>query len=519
MANLNFDDDQRDDINDDEDDSSDDSPSPIEVPEAASSPESAQAAPAAPLNPMLQSYLKSRMELQAAQQQAKQNQLGTGLTAALVQLGHGISRAPGETNLDAVKELAKNDEAPVKEFLQRKAASQEAFQEEKNLEDNDPESDTAKRLRQIYTPMFIKAGLNPNSLDGLNARQIREYAQNPLEFTMKQKTLEASKQATNQARLEAAQERAAAAQEKAQKAAYEKVDKSLQSLRGDPEAINAAKNMGFIKNAKDLIDAYPNPDTMPPQQVTLLMSELGKISSGGVAGEATLHELEPNTGAMWLASKKNQLFNGTSGANAGAFINEAKKYLKGLDKTNAGIINERNGRILNANKHLLGDEGYRTLQESYNHKRAFSDDDESKAAAPHGGKYPPGSTLKVKGKLYKVGADGDSLIPAYAEGGAVKSDSDDSPKIDPKKAKEMEAGANESGWQPEQWKKNLKEGLHFSEGGVVPGKAPFKGNDHKNDIVPIVASSGEFIIPNNIMESNDPGEEAKKFINRYLGKE
>lgn len=50
-----------------------------------------------------------------------------------------------------------------------------------------------------------------------------------------------------------------------------------------------------------------------------------------------------------------------------------------------------------------------------------------------------------------------------AEGGDVKSAPDKGPAIDPDKAKQMQEGATESGWQPETWKKNLG----FSDGGQV----------------------------------------------------
>lgn len=40
---------------------------------------------------------------------------------------------------------------------------------------------------------------------------------------------------------------------------------------------------------------------------------------------------------------------------------------------------------------------------------------------------------------------------------------DKGPKIDPEKARQMQAGATESGWQPERWKTNLYEGLGFSK--------------------------------------------------------
>lgn len=45
---------------------------------------------------------------------------------------------------------------------------------------------------------------------------------------------------------------------------------------------------------------------------------------------------------------------------------------------------------------------------------------------------------------------------------------DDVPEADPKKAKEVQQGATESGWRPAEWKKNLKAGLGLWDGGKVP---------------------------------------------------
>ncbi len=75
----------------------------------------------------------------------------------------------------------------------------------------------------------------------------------------------------------------------------------------------------------------------------------------------------------------------------------------------------------------------------------------------------------------------------YAQGGGV----DDVPEPDPKKAKEMEAGATQSGWQPEQWGKNLKEGLGLSAGGKVNSpKGPFHVVVREHDYKPFERRPG-----------------------------
>lgn len=61
-------------------------------------------------------------------------------------------------------------------------------------------------------------------------------------------------------------------------------------------------------------------------------------------------------------------------------------------------------------------------------------------------------------------------------------------------------------------------GLPFSEGGPVPGKAPVAGDSPKNDNVPAVLSPGEVVIPRSIMNSSEPGEAAKAFVEALMQK-
>lgn len=88
------------------------------------------------------------------------------------------------------------------------------------------------------------------------------------------------------------------------------------------------------------------------------------------------------------------------------------------------------------------------------------------------------TTLKHKDGHFMVIAHG-ALKPEmrqaldglpFAKGGKVKKMADGGtvPEPDPKKAKEMQDGATQSGWQPEKWTKNLKEGLGFKNGGEIP---------------------------------------------------
>lgn len=58
----------------------------------------------------------------------------------------------------------------------------------------------------------------------------------------------------------------------------------------------------------------------------------------------------------------------------------------------------------------------------------------------------------------------------------------------------------------------------MKDGGVVPGKAKVEGDSLKNDVVPAKLSPGEVVIPRSVMESKNPGEAAKAFVEKLHGK-
>lgn len=73
--------------------------------------------------------------------------------------------------------------------------------------------------------------------------------------------------------------------------------------------------------------------------------------------------------------------------------------------------------------------------------------------------------LKEKAPELKMAEGGQTPKPSPSKG----------PYIDPNKAKQIEDSANESGWQPGRWKKNLKEGLGLAKGGQIESGAAASG--------------------------------------------
>ena len=59
----------------------------------------------------------------------------------------------------------------------------------------------------------------------------------------------------------------------------------------------------------------------------------------------------------------------------------------------------------------------------------------------------------------------------------------------------------------------------YKQGGTIPGKAPVKGDSVKNDIVPIMASPGEIVIPKSILEGKNAPSKAAEFVAAELARQ
>lgn len=55
-------------------------------------------------------------------------------------------------------------------------------------------------------------------------------------------------------------------------------------------------------------------------------------------------------------------------------------------------------------------------------------------------------------------------------------------------------------------------------GKKIPGKAKYKGNDYRNDTVPMELEEGGIVLPKSVMESKNPHWEAHKFVSAIMAK-
>jgi hypothetical protein len=73
--------------------------------------------------------------------------------------------------------------------------------------------------------------------------------------------------------------------------------------------------------------------------------------------------------------------------------------------------------------------------------------------------------------------------------------------------------------KPEEAKKVVKDGKNpIKEGEKIPGKPKYPGNDYRNDVVPKKLDEGGVVIPNEVMQSDDPAGNAYKFVMATLAK-
>lgn len=72
---------------------------------------------------------------------------------------------------------------------------------------------------------------------------------------------------------------------------------------------------------------------------------------------------------------------------------------------------------------------------------------------------------------------------------------------------------------PGKAKEVAKEGKNpLKEGEKIPGKPKVKGNSYENDVVPKKLKEGGVVIPNSIMQSEDPAGQAAEFVKKLVEK-
>lgn len=252
-------------------------------------------------NPVLKQYLQDKLQLRQAQAQAKQNQEATGLTSALVQLSHGLARAPGSADLSAVQAMAKNDNAPITNALAQQSLGDTIAKSERADEVGD-------KMRPVYKKLLEKAGYGGMDLDDMDADEMKQYLQNPAEFADKmQERREASEQRASIANA-AAQDRADKQRDANDHRDQKEADKMAAALKADLDPNGGrAGNMGKNQARVDAADRLEgllkqtggNPDR---RQIEELAIGAQNMLANGNGSAEQVKQLVPSS--AWGDAKK-----------------------------------------------------------------------------------------------------------------------------------------------------------------------------------------------------------------------
>jgi hypothetical protein len=166
-----------------------------------------------------------------------------------------------------------------------------------------------------------------------------------------------------------------------QGAAMQTTSSMLESARGNPAVAQAEKDLYAADKAKGLANLYGDPNKLNPAMVNLLVSEVGKIASGGVPSMHELEGLTPSTLTGKMASVYEKLTNEPSSANAGAFVQQYQDYADSLSKDAKKIIADKYGRVIESRKRLLHPNDYKALNDLYIGRFAEGDKGEAHAQA------------------------------------------------------------------------------------------------------------------------------------------
>jgi hypothetical protein len=176
----------------------------------------------------------------------------------------------------------------------------------------------------------------------------------------------------------------------------------------------AARTKQSVENAEALLNGEVDPNNLDSRQVYELSKVLDRILSQGSPSISGTEHLSPDTARQWLAKKLEYVTNERQGAQAGNFV---KSISHTLEREKA-IANKQ---IKDAQKRLVSSYGdlaskdqdkWNEIMEAHGLSELPSAD-ASQAQSPSprspSSNSKAGQLVKVKGKMYRVGADGDTL--------------------------------------------------------------------------------------------------------------
>lgn len=337
-----------------EDDRNDDDENPTspegdqEAPNG-SSPDEPQALPSQAAPKPVNSYLSQYL---AAKNQANQNRLGAGLTAALGQLTHGISGAQGNADLTGANILAKNADSSLNDYqAQQKAKAQDAL--------HDPNSQESKAFRQSIQFLAPEYGDKFGKITAAD----QPFILKPLELKAQ---LDQRKEAAAdrsdalrqnaQLRADAAAERSdikkQAAQEKDTKeheAYVTKVEDRARGWRGDPASTRFDQNLAAVSTADAILSKYRGrEDEMTMQDIHTLIADKLRAATGAAPTEPEIAAQLPSNMYTKYAGAKSFFTGAPEPAHAGAFVKNLDSYFKDMEGKSLSALKNRQKTVVNS---------------------------------------------------------------------------------------------------------------------------------------------------------------------------
>jgi hypothetical protein len=248
------------------------------------------------------------------------------------------------------KALVENADAEGKIQTMQKAADQ-----------NDPTSNASQSFRKIIESQFPNvAKAYGDDWENVSAAD-SDSIFNPLKL---KETMDARKEQTS-ARLQLAQDSRENKSTDKQNQALQQTTQMLESMRGNPAAAQAEKDIYAAQKINSMVNLYGDPNKLNPTQVQLLATEVAKIASGGVPTTHELQGLNPSTISSSLASLAEKVANKPESAKAGEFVKAMQDYTNSLTKDAKAVIQDRYGRVIETNRNRIGNDNYNTLQTNY----------------------------------------------------------------------------------------------------------------------------------------------------------
>lgn len=304
-------------------------PAPEVTPHAVQKAAAAVESSKSKLDPILEQYLKDKRDLADAQDEAKRNRFAAELGGAGATLSHAIAGAKGEADLKPFQQMSENAYQPVADLQAKQAYAAKGLQDMQSriatqaaMAGSDPNSETSKRTQAVYGPMLKSFGMNPDTVKGLSAVEIKTTMEKPIEFSAK------------------LQELKEAAALRHQQASYVHDDK----LRHEDEiegatiankanflSASSRSAVGQAANAKMKLQRLNELLTDPnatPQDMNIAANDLAGAVSGGNATVSGTHGQEYKNLASDLISKANYLMGTTIPAEQSA----AKQHMLDVSK-------------------------------------------------------------------------------------------------------------------------------------------------------------------------------------------